>query len=229
MPPSDVPVLFDHRTEIGRFTDFTLDGTGIRTIAEYDRSSLADALLAEMRSGRLAAYSVRLSFPTTAWDGEYTRAGVPVYSVPEAELLEAGPTYQLDDPHARVLSVGGQNLPDRPLSWADTDHFLDTMSAVTGVTAEQVRDEARLAGWVAQETVYRAERLGRAIAKASRTADLALSFWHRADGPQEREREYRDYLEANRTVRRCEAELRELLVNDTALIDSVLSRAGVGG
>jgi hypothetical protein len=92
------------------------------------------------------------------------------------------------------------------------------VSAITGVTAEQVWDEARLADWVAQETVYRAESLARTIAKASRTADP----WPCRSGtgptaPRGREREYRDYLGANRTVRRCEAELRELLLNDEAL------------
>jgi phage head maturation protease len=64
--PGDIPVLFGHRSEVGRFTGFTLDETGIRTTAEYDRSSLADDLLTEMRAGRLAAYSVRLRFTAPA-------------------------------------------------------------------------------------------------------------------------------------------------------------------
>jgi hypothetical protein len=137
---------------------------------------------------------------------------VPAYDVPEVELVEAGPCYQPHDPHARIISVGGRWLPDRALSWPDAEHLIDNLSAVTGVTAEPVRDEARLAKWVAQETVHRADRLARAIRQASRAADVALSFWRRASAVCERGREFTDFLEAYRLVHRCEEELRERLV-----------------
>jgi phage head maturation protease len=50
-----VPAQFDHTTEVGRFTEFALDEVGVRTTAQYDRTSLADDLLADMQAGHLTA------------------------------------------------------------------------------------------------------------------------------------------------------------------------------
>ena len=77
--PGEIPVLFDHRIEVGRFVDITADEVGVLTTAEYDHSPLADDLLAAMRSGRLAAYSVALRFPgrgdNACWGSGARRCG----------------------------------------------------------------------------------------------------------------------------------------------------------
>jgi HK97 family phage prohead protease len=229
--PGAVPVLFDHQVEVGRFTSFTVDDTGLLTTAEYDRTGLADDLLRDMRVGRLTAYSCDLRFLRPTWGGETTRAGVRVYDLPEVALREAGPCYRPNDPYARVVSLAGVTLPDRGLSWPDAEHVLDTLSPILGMTRAQAREQAHMealrARWRAEDAVDRAFELAREIGKERQRAEIALWSWRRSNDREEQEREFTDYLEATRLVPVYEEELRELLVNDEALISQVLRRSGI--
>jgi hypothetical protein len=73
----------------------------------------------------------------------------------------------------------------------------------------------------AKETVAHAEGLARAKRKARRKADIAYGFWLR----HHQQADLDEYIAEQRHIRDLDADLRELLCHDQALIDEVTRKA----
>jgi HK97 family phage prohead protease len=212
---------------VGTFTGFDVDAVGLRTVATYDETPLANETLAAIRRGTLTAYSLRASVIDSRPNGWHD--GLPVFDVVDAELIEAGPTPDPADEGARILSIGGTELPAQPEPAMDLASALAYLTSVTGLTTERALEridtERRHARWKAEDQARAAESLARVIKHARRKIEIygaerrhtgnaeAGQLWHAA----------------TRVERDALAELHELLCHDPALIRQVLARAGAGG
>jgi hypothetical protein len=105
------------------------------------------------------------------------------------------------------------------------DQVLAELEALTGITAEQATEQARRrehgAAQSAKDAAAYAERLARAKRKARRKAAIAYGFWQRHHNPAD----FEEWFAEQRRVRQLDAELREVLCHDQALIDEVTRKA----
>jgi HK97 family phage prohead protease len=211
---------------VGTFTEFTADAVGLRTVAAYDATPLATETLAAIRDGVLTAYSLHARIADSKPTGQ-AREGLPIYDVTDAEVTEAGPTPDPADPNARILSAGGVELRAEPDPALEPASVLAYMSGVTGLDTgralERIDQSKRHAERHARDQVRDAESLAQIVKRARRRKLVHRAEWQ-ATG-------YNAAQDIARAAARVEAEalndLRELLCNDTRLVNMVLRSAGV--
>jgi hypothetical protein len=111
----------------------------------------------------------------------------------------------------------------------DADSVLEVLEAMTGISGEEAtliaQQRRRTATERAKDQVREAEGLALAIKRARRKATVLYGEWRRSGmriGGL-----FEEHLEATRAAKQLDAELRELLCEDEALISQVKAWAGL--
>ena len=175
--PSVVVVQANHTGAIlGRWETLTADAAGLYGTAMVFATPDGYRALADIRSGDLWGLSPRATFIDADVTVEHDADG-PYRLIHRSTLREAGPVDDPADAGALIDAVDGDPLGTRSgdLERATLGELLEELEAVTGVTREDMRWDARIARSRKEadtdEQVRRVERCVSLLKAARRNAD----------------------------------------------------------
>lgn len=212
----------DHGDTAGEWTRFEVDEIGLLAHGGIDeRTPAGRKAVQDIRSGRLVACSFHGLFTVPGAD---SRAAA--YDVTDLQPVEGGPCSDPADPGAVIVSLDGEHLRaaepwTQPLTFASIDDALAHLERLTGITADDVQAQRRAQRQQVKDVAGAIERLALRLAKARRAADSA---WRDSRSPWRQAGDHDRIRDFDRQAADLDAELRELLCHDDALVADVYHR-----
>lgn len=214
------PILRDHDPNqvVGHLVDAYADHHGLMTMAVYDDTAEGRQALRDIGDGTLTGYSVQLRVLDSVDDGD-------LVEVRSAVMVECGPTDRPFDRGAYIESAGGDMVETRA-GFGSVDEFIDFARIRTGVdtaaAVESMRREERDAARAVEWKVAAADALTVEIAKYQQI----VRDEHRAAIAYRRPGAFDCGMDADHDLVDLEAELRDVLSDDSTLIAQRLRAAG---